>query len=277
MSITPSDFQYVSTMVRQRSAIVLSPGKEYLVESRLLPVARDAGVADVSELIAVLRRCPGGPLPSQVVEAMTTNETSFFRDVHPFTALSTTVLPELLQARAASRRLNVWCAAASSGQEPYSIAMLLDEALAGRPGWQVRLLATDISEQMLARTRAGVYSQLEVNRGLPAPRLVKHFARSGAGWQVEARLRAMVECRLMNLDAAWPPMAQMDVIFIRNVLIYFDVPTKRRILERCRAALAPDGYLFLGGAETTLNIDDAFERVQVGQAPAYRLTRRREP
>lgn len=274
MSITAADFDYVSTMVRQSSAIVLAPGKEYLVVSRLLPLARTAGVCDVGELVAALRRQPSGPLRAQVVEAMTTNETSFFRDAHPFTALATTVLPELIKARAATRTLNIWCGASSSGQEPYSIAMLVDEALAGRPGWTVRLLATDISAQMLERTKQGTYSQLEVNRGLPAPKLVKYFRREGTGWQIDQRLRAMVETRLMNLDAPWPSMPAVDLIFLRNVLIYFDVPTKRRILGRCRTSLKPDGYLFLGGAETTLNIDDAFERVQIGSAPTYRLPRK---
>jgi chemotaxis protein methyltransferase CheR len=212
-----------------------------------------------------------GPLRGQVIEAMTTNETSFFRDVHPFQALSDTVLPELMRARATERSLNIWCAAASSGQEPYSIAMLLDDALVGRPGWRVRLLATDISQQMLDRTREGIYSQLEMNRGLPAQRLVKHFTRVGTHWQISENLRRMVECRLLNLDAAWPMMPQMDLIFLRNVLIYFDIPTKQRILARVKKVLRPDGYLFLGGAETTLNLDAGFERVQIGNAPAYRL------
>ena len=271
MSISAADFDFVSALVRQSSAIVLAPGKEYLVESRLLPLVKTAGVADVAQFVAALRRQPSGPLRSQVVEAMTTNETSFFRDAHPFTALATTILPELIKARAATRTINIWCGAASSGQEPYSIAMLIDEALAGRPGWTVRLLATDISAQMLERTRTGVYSQLEVNRGLPAPKLVKYFRREGSGWQVDQRLRSMVQTRLMNLDAPWPSMPAVDLIFLRNVLIYFDVPTKQRILGRVRATLKPDGYLFLGGAETTLNIDNGFERTQIGPAPAYRL------
>ena len=271
MSISAADFDFVSALVRQSSAIVLAPGKEYLVESRLLPLVKTAGVADVAQFVAALRRQPSGPLRSQVVEAMTTNETSFFRDAHPFTALATTILPELIKARAATRTINIWCGAASSGQEPYSIAMLIDEALAGCPGWTVRLLATDISAQMLERTRTGVYSQLEVNRGLPAPKLVKYFRREGSGWQVDQRLRSMVQTRLMNLDAPWPSMPAVDLIFLRNVLIYFDVPTKQRILGRVRATLKPDGYLFLGGAETTLNIDNGFERTQIGPAPAYRL------
>jgi chemotaxis protein methyltransferase CheR len=149
--------------------------------------------------------------------------------------------------------------------------MLLTDALVGQPGWRVRLLATDISQQMLDRTRDGLYSQLEVNRGLPAQRLVKHFTREGTHWRVNEDLRRMIECRLLNLDATWPMMPAMDVIFLRNVLIYFDIPTKQRILARVRSLLRPDGYLFLGGAETTLNLDAGFERVQIGNAPAYRL------
>ena len=271
MSITQADFDFISSVVRAESAIVLERGKEYLVESRLLPVAKELGHPTIGDLVKQLRGSPMGPLRGQVIEAMTTNETSFFRDVHPFQALSDTVLPELMRARATERSLNIWCAAASSGQEPYSIAMLLDDALVGRPGWRVRLLATDISQQMLDRTREGIYSQLEMNRGLPAQRLVKHFTRVGTHWQISENLRRMVECRLLNLDAAWPMMPQMDLIFLRNVLIYFDIPTKQRILARVKKVLRPDGYLFLGGAETTLNLDAGFERVQIGNAPAYRL------
>ena len=271
MTITEADFEFISSVVRAESAIVLERGKEYLVESRLLPVAKESGHPTIADLIKQLRRSPMGPLRGQVIEAMTTNETSFFRDVHPFHALSDTVLPELIRARAAERSLNIWSAASSSGQEAYSIAMLVSDALVGQPGWRVRLLATDISQQMLDRTRSGLYSQLEVNRGLPAQRLVKHFTREGTHWQVNEDLRRMVECRLLNLDAAWPMMPSMDVIFLRNVLIYFDIPTKQRILTRVRSLLRPDGYLFLGGAETTLNLDAGFERVQIGNAPAYRL------
>ena len=271
MTITEADFDFISSVVRAESAIVLEKGKEYLVESRLLPVAKESGHQSIADLVSHLRRTPMGPLRGQVIEAMTTNETSFFRDVHPFQAMADTVLPELIRARAGERALNIWCAASSSGQEPYSIAMLLTDALIGQPGWRVRLLATDISQQMLDRTKQGLYSQLEVNRGLPAQRLVKHFTRSGTHWQVNEDLRRMVETRLLNLDAAWPIMPAMDVVFLRNVLIYFDIPTKQRILARVRSLLRPDGYLFLGGAETTLNLDAGFERVQIGNAPAYRL------
>lgn len=271
MSLAATDFDYISTMVRDRSAIVLERGKEYLIEARLLSLARQRGAGTVAGLVHELRRAPMGPLRDLVVEAMTTNETSFFRDAHPFTALSDHVLPDLVRARSGSRLLNIWCAACSSGQEPYSIAMLVHDIVGADPTWRVRLLATDISPAMLARTQAGSYSQFEVNRGLPANLLVRHFSRQGLQWQVEEPLRRMIETRLVNLDVALPSMPLMDIIFLRNVLIYFDVATKRAILARIRQVMRPDGYLVLGGAETTLNLDDSFERVQIGRAPMYRL------
>jgi chemotaxis protein methyltransferase CheR len=271
MTITATDFDYITAMVRDRSAIVLDHGKEYLIEARLLPLARKHGTATVAELVHELRRAPSGPLRDLVVEAMTTNETSFFRDSHPFTALSDHVLPDLMRARSGERSLNIWCAACSSGQEPYSIAMLVHDILGADPTWRVRMLATDLSPAMLARTRAGVYSQFEVNRGLPANLLVRHFRRQGLEWQIAEPLRRMVETRLVNLDETFPNMPSMDIIFLRNVLIYFDIATKRQILGRIRRVMRPDGYLVLGGAETTLNLDDAFERAQIGRAPVYRL------
>jgi chemotaxis protein methyltransferase CheR len=271
MTMSRADFTYIAELVRRGSAIVLEPGKEYLVESRLLPVARDAGADTIAGLVQQLRRVPDNVLHDQVVEAMTTNETSFFRDVHPFTALADTVLPELVEARGAHRQIDVWCAAASSGQEPYSVAMLLDELLGDEPGWRLRVLASDLSQRMLDRTELGVYSQLEVNRGLPVQRLLRHFEREGHQWRAKGNLRAMIRTQALNLDGPWPAIPPMDVVLLRNVLIYFDVPTKQRVLARVREVLRPDGYLFLGGAETTLGLDDSYERVQVGRVPAYRL------
>lgn len=271
MTITATDFDYISTLVRSRSAIVLERGKEYLIEARLAPLARERGAGTVAGLVHELRRAPFGALRDLVVEAMTTNETSFFRDGHPFTALADHVLPELVRARSGTRALTIWCAACSSGQEPYSIAMLVHDIVGADPSWRVRLLATDISPAMLARTRAGCYTQFEVNRGLPAHRLVRHFRRQGLDWQIEEPLRRMVETRLLNLDEDFPGVPATDLIFLRNVLIYFDIATKRAILARIRRVLRPDGYLVLGGAETTLNLDDSFERVQIGRAPVYRL------
>jgi chemotaxis protein methyltransferase CheR len=271
MTLNLADFEFVSRLVRQASAIVLEIDKAYLVESRLLPVARQHGHRDIAELVGQLRRQPWGPLRTAVVEAMTTNETSFFRDQYPFEALAEVVLPRLLAARRAERTLNIWCAASSSGQEPYSVAMLLDDAIGRDPGWRVRLVASDLSESMLERTRQGLYSQLEVNRGLPAPRLARHFRREGSGWRIEERLRRMVECRVINLVDEWSSLPAMDIVFLRNVLIYFDVPTKQRILARVRNVLKPDGYVFLGGAESTVNLDSAYERVQIGRVPVCRV------
>jgi chemotaxis protein methyltransferase CheR len=271
MAITSADFTYIADLVRRGSAIVLEPGKEYLVESRLLPLAREAGTDTIAGLVQQLRREPDDGLRDQVVEAMTTNETSFFRDVHPFTALADTVLPEVVETRRAHRRIDVWCAAASSGQEPYSVAMLLDELLGAESGWKLRVLASDLSQRMLDRTGLGVYSQLEVNRGLPVQRLLRHFERQGHQWRAKENLRSMIRTQALNLDGPWPTMPSMDVVLLRNVLIYFDVPTKKRVLAKVRQVLRPDGYLFLGGAETTLGLDDSYERVQVGRAPAYRL------
>jgi chemotaxis protein methyltransferase CheR len=271
MTITATDFDYISSLVRDRSAIVLETGKEYLIEARLLPLAKERGAGTVAALVHELRRSPGGVLRDLVVEAMTTNETSFFRDVHPFIALSEHVLPDLVRARSGERSLNIWCAACSSGQEPYTVAMLVHDVVGADPSWRVRLLATDLSPAMLTRTKEGVYTQFEVNRGLPANRLIRHFRKQGLHWQVEESLRRMVETRILNLNEDFPSMPRMDIVFLRNVLIYFDIETKRRILARVRKVLRPDGYLILGGAETTLNLDDSFERLQIGRAPVYRL------
>ncbi len=272
MSMTAADFGYISTLVRQESAIVLEPGKEYLVEARLMPLARRAGVSGVSDIVRRLQQEPRGALRDQVVEAMTTNETSWFRDRVPFTALSDSVLPDLMSKRTTERTLNIWCAACSSGQEPYTIAMLLSD-IPSLAGWRTSILATDLSEEMLTKARAGRYSQLEINRGLPAQLLVRHFERSGAEWAVKAPLKSVVSFRPMNLATQWPTLPAMDVVFLRNVLIYFDVETKRSILERMRRVLRPDGYLFLGAAETTLNVHPAYERVTLNGATVYKLTR----
>jgi chemotaxis protein methyltransferase CheR len=272
MTITAHDFRYISDLVRQHSAIVLEPGKEYLVESRLIPVARSEGLPDLAGVVARLRSSRDRRLTARVVEAMTTNETSWFRDRQPFELFAKEVLPDLAVTRAGVRRLNLWCAASSSGQEPYSLAMLLQDWLLAHPDWQVRVTASDISEQMLDRARAGRYSQLEVNRGLPAAMLVRHFDRTGTEWQLKEPLRRMVDYRNINLAVPFPPgMGPYDVVFCRNVLIYFDAAVKRAILDRIRRVLRPDGYLFLGSAETTINLDSSFERVQVDRATCYRL------
>jgi chemotaxis protein methyltransferase CheR len=272
MSVAAHDFDYIARLVRRSSAIVLEPGKEYLVESRLLPIARRTGDGSLSALVARLRAEPDDGLHHEVIDAMTTNETSWFRDRHPFDALGSRILPELLTKRAAQRRIAIWSAGCSSGQEPYSIAMVVHNVMSLHPGWQVGILGTDLSQEMLAKARAGRYGQLEVNRGLPATMLVNHFERAGMEWVVKDHLRQLVQFRQVNLaEPVATRVPRFDVVFLRNVLIYFDGETKRRVLEQVRRVLRPDGYLFLGGAETTLNVDDAFEPVQYDRATCYRL------
>lgn len=269
MSLAAHDFGFVADLVRRESAIVLSPGKEYLVEARLLPLARRAGASGVAELVEKARRHPDRATTQSIVEALTTNETSWFRDGDPFSQLGTTVFPQLLAARNPGEKLRFWSAACSSGQEAYTIAMVASDTVPAAAS-RLAITATDLSVEMVERTRAGRFSQLEVNRGLPAPMLVRHFTRAGAEWEVAPALRSMVTASQMNLAQPFPRMGPFDVVFLRNVLIYFDVPTKQDILRRVRALMRPDGWLFLGAAETTLGVDAGWERVALGRTSAYR-------
>lgn len=270
MSIAAPDFAYIRSLVHDRSAIVLDDGKEYLATSRLEPVARQAGLGSLGELVAHLRRSHTSPLHELVIDAMTTNETSFFRDVRPFDALRDHVMPALIERNRQRRSLDIWCAASSSGQEVYSVAMLIREHFPEIASWSISILATDISPTMVERTRQGRYSQLEVNRGLPAKLLVQYFHRDGTHWQVDDSLRRTVQAKTLNLAAPWPMIRQMDLVMLRNVLIYFDVETKRSILARTRRVLGTEGLLLLGGSETTLNLDESYERIQYGASTWYR-------
>ncbi len=273
MPISAAEFDYVRTLIRERAGIALEPGKEYLVESRLDPLARQEGFPTLTHFLASLRSSPlAGGLHHKVVQAMTTNETSFFRDVRPFEILRSTVLPELIQKRGSLRSLNFWCAASSTGQEPYTVAMVMRESIpAVLATWNMRFIATDISTEVLARAIQGRYSQLEVNRGLPATMLVKYFQQEGSEWQVKSELRRMVEFREINLTEPWSTLPAMDIVFMRNVLIYFSVETKKDILARVRQLLKPGGFLFLGSSETTLNLDGGFEPVPTDRTACYRL------
>ncbi|MCU1426135.1 MAG: protein-glutamate O-methyltransferase CheR [Actinomycetia bacterium] len=265
-----ADFDYIRHLVRQRSAIVLEPGKEYLVQSRLLPLARKQGLADIGALVDRLKRGDAA-VTADVVEAMTTNETSFFRDKNPFDALRDDVIPDLLQRRKSKRTLRIWSAAASTGQEAYTIAMTLREHFPELGSWTVSILGTDLSQEVVEKAKEGRYAQLEVNRGLPAPLLMKYFERAGAAWKVKQTLRGAVEFRQMNLIAPWPALASMDIVFLRNVLIYFDATTKRDLLGRVRKVMAPDGCLFLGAGESTLQYDGTFKQVTGSRANCYRV------
>lgn len=269
MPITAHEFGYIQQLVLDHSAIVLDSGKEYLAESRLSALSRREGLSSVHALVEQLRSQPLGTLHHKVVEAMTTNETLFFRDFHPFEMLRNTILPEILQRNAKERQLSILCAACSSGQEPYSIAMLVREHFPQIANWSFHLLASDLSSEVLARARIGRYSQLEVNRGLPARYLVKYFRKRGLDWEIHDEIRRMVEFFEMNLAGAWPELPLLDIMFLRNVLIYFDLDSKKKILNRVRLQLRPDGFLFLGTAEATLKIDE-FERLQCGKGTCYR-------
>jgi chemotaxis protein methyltransferase CheR len=269
MTVSPDNFEYMRRLLQQHSAIALAANKKYLVETRLLPVARREKLDGVDALIDRLRMSPTGRLLQEVIEALTVNETSFFRDGAPFSILADTVLPELIKRRASVRTLNIWSAGCASGQEPYTIAMLWRQRYAHLADWRVKLLATDISNEMLERARKGRYTRLEVNRGVSPEQCAKYFRQEGDSWVIDERLRTMVDFQLLNLIGNWPSLPPMDVVFMRNVLVYFDMATKREVLKRVRQLLRPDGCLFLGGTETTLMIDDAFDRVSTASGSYY--------
>jgi chemotaxis protein methyltransferase CheR len=255
--VTPLDYEFLRKSLKERSGLDLSSDKQYLVESRLMPLARRAGLSGIAEIVQEMKS-GSEALISDVVEAMTTNETFFFRDKIPFENLRDMVLPMMLQARASRRVLRIWCAASSTGQEPYSIAMCLKEFSAALAGWRVEILATDLSQSVLEKSKAGIFSQFEVQRGLPIQMLVKHFTQVGELWQLNADIRAMVQHRQLNLLQDFSHLGTFDVIFCRNVLIYFDQAAKAGIFDRLAKVIEPDGVLTLGAAESVVGISDAF-------------------
>ena len=262
-------FAFVRELVYREAAIVLEPGKEYLVEARLLALSRQAGKASVGEFVESVRTSRDTRAQARIVDALTTNETSWFRDGSPFRALSDVLVPEILASKRTDRTLRIWSAACSSGQEPYTVAMSISDKVKAA-GWRLDILATDISEDMLTRAKTGRYSQLEINRGLPAPLLVKYFTRKGTEWEASPELRQSIRFQRMNLATTFAPMQAFDIVLLRNVLIYFDTATKRGILQRVAAVMRPEAHLLLGGAETTLGVDDRWDRVLVAGAPVHR-------
>ncbi len=267
----PEDFSYLQDFLKKQSAILLAPGKDYLVESRLMPLARQEGFATLDAFFAHLKNHPVDRVHRKVIDAMTTNETFFFRDIHPFECLKKTVLPEIIKKRSAEKTLTLWSAACSTGQEAYSIAMLIKEHFPTLMGWKISIVGTDLSESALAKAQEGVYTQTDVNRGLPAFLLVKYFSKKKDNWQISDEIKKMTSFRSINLIQPWPPMLPFDVIFIRNVLIYFDVETKKMILSRLVQHLKKDGALFLGAAESVLNLNNDLEWVSLGQESYFRL------
>jgi chemotaxis protein methyltransferase CheR len=278
MSISKTDFEYVSRLAHSEAAIVLELGKEYLVETRLGPLAQREGFESLAALIQQMRsEVKVNGLHHKAIDALTTNETLFFRDFHPFEALRKSILPEVLERRANARRLTIWSAACSTGQEPYSLAMLLLDHFPQLADWTVSILATDLSPTVLKAAQEGKYTQFEVNRGLPASYLVKYFTKSEEKWCIKDQVKRMIEFRPMNLIQSWPVMPPLDLVFIRNVMIYFDVETKKTILRKIRNCLLPHGYLFLGTAETTTNLDPQYQPVTHGKAVVYRIQPEQAP
>lgn len=264
MPSSTHSLNFVRQLLLSRAAIVLQTDKDYLIESRLLSVARKHAFKDIDELVMRMRDVGGKELEVEVVDALTTNETYFFRDVTPFDTLAKDVLPSLMRARKIKRRLQIWCAASSTGQEPYSLAMQIREQLPELTQWRLHLLATDISPSCLERAETGIYRPAEVKRGLPAKYLARHFTRVGTDYQLAEGIRKMIEFRHLNLIGDWPSDIKPDLVMMRNVLIYFDPAMKQKVLQKVRQVMAPDGYLMLGAAETTINLDANFERVFPG-------------
>jgi chemotaxis protein methyltransferase CheR len=269
--ISASDFQYICDLARRLASIEMDSGKEYLVQSRLSPIAADAGCRDLSEFVRRVRMEETGPLAGKVIDALTTNETLFFRDCHPFDALRKVIIPELMERRRQERRLSIWSAAASTGQEAYSFSIMLKENFPELVNWKVELVGTDISPTALAQAREGRYSKIEINRGLAAPLLIRYFQQQDNRWVLRDDIRKMVEFREMNLAGSWHGLPVFDLVFIRNVMIYMSLDTRRKILRNLRHHIAPDGYLLLGSSENLLQTDEGFDPVEVDSSLFYKL------
>ncbi|MCE2965190.1 MAG: protein-glutamate O-methyltransferase CheR [Alphaproteobacteria bacterium] len=258
MTLLAADFEFIAKLIHQKNGLMLTPEKEYLLETRLSPIARKWNLSDLPALVRKLRVFAEPALLEEISDAMTTNETLFFRDLKPFEALKAEILPKLCAARKGTKRVRIWCAAASSGQEPYSIAITLLEEKHKYPDIQFEIIGTDINKDILKRAEEGIYTQFEVQRGLPIQLLVKYFKQDGDRWQIKDELRRMVQYKVFNLLQDPAQFGQFDIIFCRNVLIYFDIATKQKIVERLHSRLAHDGYVVLGGSEAMLGISEKF-------------------
>ena len=275
-SIQRMQFEYVRQFISERTGMVLEPDKEYYVELRLSMVAAELGFDSMSQLFeSLMTEEAWGVLHTAVAEKMVITETSFFRDHHPFEELKTTILPELMARRAEHRSLTIWCASVASGQEPYSLAMLIREHFPELTRWRLRMIVTDFSSAMLARCRSGLYSQIEVNRGLPVHYLVKYFTPEGSSWQIREQLRAMLEVRDLNLVKPWPALPPCDLVLLRNVLIYFTPETCRTILQGVGEVLREDGVLLLGSSECVSPMDLSFETRTSGRTLVHHPRRSR--
>jgi len=254
-----TDFDIYSNLLKEQSGLVINEDKVYLLESRLNPVAKKWGYSSLETMTIALQGVPDKTLVTDIVEAMTTNETSFFRDTRPFDMFRDHLLTHMKDARSSKKKLRIWCAAASSGQEPYTISMILKEAAAQFPGWSFEIVATDISNDILEQAREGIYTQFEVQRGLPIQLLMKYFTQlDDQKWQINEDIRKMVNYKYFNLLDSMGSLGTFDIIFCRNVLIYFDEATKGKVLDDMAKHIEPDGFLMLGGAETVMGITESF-------------------
>jgi chemotaxis protein methyltransferase CheR len=259
--MTSADFDFIASLLKERSGLIINSDKLYLLQTRLMPILKDHKLAGLSELVCVLRRPGTAALKDQVVDAMTTNETSFFRDHHPFETLRKSIIPALIERRKEARALRIWSAACSTGQEPYSIAMILKDHFPTLAGWNVDIVATDISPTVLARAKEGTYSTFEIQRGMPIQSLIRHFDQTGSQWQAKNELRRAVTFKMANLLEDFSSLGTFDIVMCRNVLIYFEQETKRMILSAMARRMPNDGSLVLGGAESMFGICDAFAPV----------------
>ncbi len=256
--LSPRDFAFVADLLKSNSGLSLAPAKSYLLESRIMPLLRRYGLRTSSDFVTALRTDEKGVMLTELSEAMATYETYFFRDLKPFESLQHIALPQFRAARSAQKKLRIWCAAASTGQEPYSLAMLLEEQSHLWADWTIEILATDVSSLALARAKAGLYSQFEVQRGLPIRHLMKHFMQNGDQWEINSALKKRIRFQQYNLLHPMAQLGRFDIILCRNVLIYFDAQTKTQVLNRLAAQMPADGVLVMGSAETTLHYSDRF-------------------
>ena len=271
MTIKSNDFDYISKVIREECGIILEKGKEYLIETRVTPLMRHENLESIESLVKKIKSETRGDLKQALIESMITNETSFFRDIHPFEILNSKIIPELIEKRKAEEELNIWCGASSSGQEPYSLAIIIKNNFPQINTWKINFLVSDISNKNLKRCKSGIYTQLEVNRGLSPTLLARYFDRKGMEWQVKDELRQVMQFQIINLAGSWPKMLQLDLVMMRNVLIYFSLQMRKKVLGKISKLLKADGYLFLGAAETTINLDKNFERIPFNQSGCYRL------
>lgn len=268
--VSKESLNYFFSFLQKESGLILDDSKTYLIEARLEPIASEAGLASIDSLCQQLRLNPNSPLRQKVVDAMTTNETSFFRDMIPFEIVRKMVLPELLKTNQKSKNIRIWSAACATGQEPYSLAMLLSNLDAAVAGWNVEILATDLVERVLDKARKGIYSHYEIQRGLPAQYMTRYFDQVDSEWRVKPELKKWIQFRRLNLLSDYASLGLFDIIFCRNILIYFDAASKKKVLERMAACLTPDGVLFLGGGETPLGITDQLTRIEVDRGVYYK-------